>query len=237
MKQLPVDFDEFFILGVLLVFLRINYNGPLASTYNDIMVYIILGYIVALSFFKWIPLIKSNKVVSTLTGVAAGFIFWQIYAYVADINRIQQVFATTAFGDSILIGKVMFGVLIPIIETIFFFRILTQWMAYLLKVELDITSASGHIISLGISAIFTIFHATAKGVTNNTELMATFIFAYISMMLVLYFKEIWQAIVMHIYVNAKSVELITAMPTYVYYIGIAVIVYYLFKNKNTILPS
>lgn len=234
----PTEFDEYFFLGALLIFLMINYNLNLANIYNNIVIFIIIGYLVPIIFnmFRWGQISKGNKIKSTITGAIFAGVFIYIYNSLATASPIEQVFATTAFGESELIGKIVFGVLIAVIETIFFFRILPQWFAYLRGWRwetIEPWEKEGLMLNSFFSAVFTIFHSTSKGITNNTDLIVTFVFAFISIAMILYFKEVWQAIVFHVVVNSWSVKLFETgsvlTPGTLIIVGI---IYVIYKQKN-----
>ncbi len=227
--------EEYFFLAVAFLFLALAYNLNLSSIYSSMLYLSIFLYITAP--FKLIPLRRPNrsKLESTLWGIipAVGFIYF--YTQLTTTKTMAQVFATTAFGDNVFISKIVFGILIPLVESPFFFWLLILWLLYITKerwMSIDAFSVKGLTYNTFISALFTAFHWTAKGVTNNVELMATFVFGFISILLILYFKQLWEALVLHIVVNSYSVELVTrAMLTSPVFIGIAGIAGYVIFAK------
>lgn len=241
-KYLPTEIDEYFLLDAVLVFLMINYNLPLASIYFAMVLLGSLMYYVAVdqSLFRWIPFSKKhNRWTSIGVGVGIGVGFLFIYQWLQTATPLSSVFASAAFGESETIGRGVFGFLIPIAETRFFFRTILQWWAW--KGNISVSSAlSGDGIKLAIifGAIFTIFHATSKGITENLALIATFLFGVISVFSILHFQELTQAIVAHIVVNSKSVGILDLFGqgalianSWIIIIGIIGVYFLLGKNR------
>lgn len=244
-RQLPVNIDELMVIAVLLIFLVINYNMPLASIYSHFAWIAIVGYLVPIIFnlFEWIPVSKKgNMLTEILVGIGSGILFIKFYDYMAVQKPMAAVFAATAFGDSAAFGKFVFGVLIPSVETILFFVIILGWILY--KMGSSFSSAtltSGVVITVAviISALFDIFHATSKGLTNTNEHAVTVVFALLSIGLVIYFKSLLPALLLHITVNGYSVKLIEALKelffaynTFFIIVGVAAVLYYITKKKN-----
>lgn len=209
-RRLPLDFDEFFLIGVILSFLMINFNLNLSSVYSQMTIWLVLGYLVPIMFnlFPWIPIFASNKskLYSILTGIGFAIAFIFFYQYLQTGLPIGKVFAAAAFGESQLLTQFVY-VLVAAIETIFFFRVIPQWFAWKANISIKSSpfSKNGLLLIVFFAAVFTIFHATAFGVTNNLGLIATFIFGALSMGMVLYFQQVAEALVMHVVVNAQGV--------------------------------
>lgn len=213
-RTFPEEIDEYFIIDIILSFLMINFSLPLATIYlgmvliGSFMYYVVVDQ----SFFKWIPFSqkKSNKLVATAVGAGLGIAFiWFYNTILLNPTPMAAVFATTAFGESELIGKLLFGILIAIVETRFFFRTIMQFFSWKNGININNGpfSLGGVQVMIFFSAIFTLFHATAKGIDNNLDLVATFIFGMLSIGLILFFKEWIQATILHIYINSSSVGL------------------------------
>lgn len=212
-KALPTEIDDYFIIGTILTFLILNYNLNLGSIYSHMTLWLVLMYFVpvAMNLFRWTPIIKKGGwTQGLLWGIGAGVAF--IFFYNSYIGAtLGDVFATTAFGDARFMGQLVYGLLIAIIETIFFFRVLPQWFAWKMGYSFESIrpfSKIGLQLMIFFPAIFTIFHATAKGISNTPELIASFTFGVVSLILILQFKQYIEAIIMHIIVNSKGVGLI-----------------------------
>ncbi len=236
--------DDLFFISIFLLFIMINYSMPLASIYSSMVFIVLFMYIVPILFgwFKWIPVSnKANRVNEIIAGVAAaiGFI-WFYNTILIKASPMAAVFAATAFGESVLLGKAIFGIPIPIIETVFFFVVLPTWALWKMgkSMKKDLLSKDNIIIMIAFAAIFTIFHATSKGLTSNLDLIATAVFGVVSIALVIYFGTILPALLLHIIVNSKSVGLLEGITTGfslsspIVLIGGAIGLIYLFTRKK-----
>ena len=248
-KQLPDDFDMYLLISVIMLFLMINYNMPLAQIYTGMIIILMLAYLVPIQFnlFRWIPLVKKDGGslwMKILIGAAFGFGFIQIYKYFTT-TPMAAVFATTIFGESEILTKIVYSGLIPPVETIFFFVTILTWWAWKIGDNVNAIStfsAAGIKLMVLFGAVFVVFHATAKGVDNNTDLFLTLIFGMLSIGMILYFQEAIQAIVMHMTVNAFGMNVFAALSSAVaagssipIYAGIAVIAYLITTKKIKVL--
>ena len=242
MVKKPVAFDDLGILGVLMLFLMINYSMPLSSIYSSMVYLTLFFYLVPLIFglFDWIPISNpSNRMNEIIVGIASAIGFLWIYNnLLTNPSPMSAVFATTAFGESEALGKFVFGIPIPIIESVFFFVVLPTWALWKMGKSLkkDLFSMDNIIMMVVFAAVFTIFHATSKGLTNNMDLAATAIFGVISIGLVIYFGSILPALLLHIIVNSKSIGLFGGITdlslTSPWIIGGIVVVIYLITQKK-----
>lgn len=238
--------DEFWFLGIVLLFLLINWNMPMASIYSNMNNWAMWGYIlpIVLGLFAWIPLSnKQNRMMELIAGIVSAIGFIWVYKRLTA-TPMAAVFATTAFGESVYIHKLVFGGLIPIVETVFFFVILPLWALWKMGKSLDreLVSVDNIITTIAFAAIFTVYHMTAKGITANNDLFATFLFGVLSMGLVIYFKSVLPALVLHISVNSYAVELFKTVTTSVttaspiFIIGAVGIGIYLISSKRVRFP-
>ena len=248
-RNLPDDIDTYFLIAVLLIFLMINYNLALANIYVAMVILGSLMYLVPIQFnlFRWIPLVKKDGGslwMKILVGAAFGFVFIQVYKYFTT-TPMAAVFATTIFGESEILTKLVYSGLIPPVETIFFFVTILTWWAWKIGDNVNaISPFSGAGIKLMVlfGAVFVVFHATAKGVDNNTDLFLTLIFGMLSIGMILYFQEAIEAIIMHMTVNAFGMNVFAALSSAVaagssipIYAGIAVIAYLITTKKIKVL--
>lgn len=246
LSQKASEIDDLWFLSIILLFLIINWNMPMASIYSNMVHISMWGYIlpIVLGLFVWIPLSnKQNRMMELIAGIVSAIGF--VWAYKRLTNTpMAAVFATTALGESVYIHKLVFGGLIPIVETVFFFVILPLWALWKMGKSLDrgLFSMDSIITIIAFAAIFTIFHMTAKGITNNMDLLATFLFGALSMGLIIYFQSVLPALILHITVNSYSIELfktvttsvMTASPLMI--MGVIGIVIYLISSKRVRFP-
>lgn len=128
------------------------------------------------------------------------------------INAILQLYATSTpvLQGNILLTIVGWGILIPVIETIFFNGTLLEGLAtvaekqFNTKISFKKFSFALIMVVLTVATLFTLFHLTAKNLAS-IPLLITFIFSVISSVLVIRNGEIKQAILLHIIINSMAV--------------------------------
>lgn len=244
-RYVPKELDEYFLIDVVVLFLLSNYNMPLALVYQGFIVACALGYYWAVDngLFNPLPFVQSRekKLWGIIIGVAIGAGF--IWAYTNLFNAekpLAAIFATTAFGSSMFLGKLVYGLLIPFIETRFFFRTAMQWAGYKFRLSTSTPfSFSGLFLMIFMAAAFTIFHVTSKGINNQPELAATFSFGMLSVGLILFFQQWIEATFAHIAVNSQGVGLIDAIKEstilasqWTLLAGAGIIIYFILKKKG-----
>lgn len=238
--------DDLWFLMIVLLFLIINWNMPMASIYSHMTHIAMWGYIlpIVLGLFAWIPLSnKPNRMNEIIAGIVVAIGFIWFYKRLTA-TPLATVFATTAFGESVYVHKFVFGGLIPIIETVFFFVILPLWALWKMGKSLDrsLVSVDNIITIIAFASIFAVFHMTAKGITNTPDLFATFLFGALSMGLVIFFKSVLPALLLHTIVNSYSVglsdiittKMMTASPIMIV-AGIGIVIY-LISSKRVRFP-
>jgi hypothetical protein len=124
------------------------------------------------------------------------------------IMTVLKTFAQTtpALANSFLLTLLGWGFIVPQIETDAFFATLFEYLADLFKISLKQVSAILIILITSIAFIFSLFHLTAKGVTNNAALSLTFIFAIISLFIVMQEKQTKTAVFFHMIANTLAVS-------------------------------
>lgn len=209
----------FTILGTLLLFLLINFNQTLGIIYIFMLV---IDFIIFQtdSFVSFRTETKTNNRFEAIAWGAIGygvFIFIGSFTIGAlapqaliDGNFVQSILQTQAanvpaLSDSQILTIVAWGFLIPILETRFFFGRLMEFISDQTNIKLELNQKGAWIIMVLVAGIFTIFHLTAKSAQGNAALILTFIFAMVSMIMVLRFKELKQATVVHVLSNTIAV--------------------------------
>ena len=214
--------DDFFFLGTLLLFTLINFNPEVSVIYLFMTILSILMYYTARdkNVFPVIPFesSKSNRTSSVVWGIGAFATLLFISSFILPMlgfsaysspqtilygdKNLHSLFpfsTSPALASSNIMSFLVWGLIIAFIETVYFFGAISRWVAW--KLKLDINSIQLH---LWIAALFVIFHMTAKGVRNNEALIVTFLFGLASMQLVSRFKELKQAIILHITANSLA---------------------------------
>jgi len=118
--------------------------------------------------------------------------------------------STPLLKDSKVLTFVGWVFLVPIIETVFFAGRLLEGLASYAevitgkKISLERFSGPLFVVIFIVSALFTLFHITAKGL-ETVPLLITFLFMVISCMLVIRHRQLKGAIAIHIITNGVAV--------------------------------
>ena len=212
------DFQVQLIVSVLLAFLAVNYDYQVSS--------IFLFFAFLSLFFYWSDTFVKYKtereggsrVLQIVYAVIAYIIFNIIGAIILHLfggltsltgssfsvfsDSLFQYFSqnTPALTGNAFISLAIWGVLIPYVETELFFGRMFEFLVDKIKVNIGFNVRTISVISI-IGGIFTVFHLTAKGISNNSALLLTFLFAITSLVLVIMFKQTIEAKILHIIAN------------------------------------
>jgi len=201
--------DDYLFLLFGLAFLHVNFDAPIINVYEWLAIIGLFGYFLARKTFSVIPYSKRGTswlealLVAGVAYVIFSFVLIPLISQLTITEFVKTTFAQTpALSGNKLISLIVWGVIIPYIETTTLFRTLPQWISYKYNLAMtSLMSKSSIIIMVVTSAIFTLFHITAKGVTNTPALITTFVFGLISVGLIIYYQEVKQSGVFHIIVN------------------------------------
>ena len=218
-----LESDDYLISLVLLLFLLINFNLELGTIYAIMAIIDWVSYYIAIdsNAFKPIPIERARygRYTSLVWSMGAYVMFIFVAGFITSkfsgavtgsgFERISQLVASTFSATPILYGSTylklaVWGLLIPLIETRAFFRTGLQWGLHAAKVSLpdNIFNVKAIVIAAVYGALFSVFHIVAKGITNNSSLLVTFVFGFVSVLMVIHFKEVTQAIFLHILTNS-----------------------------------
>jgi len=100
-----------------------------------------------------------------------------------------------------------FGIFIPVVETLFFFGFILPWINSLMRMSKE---ANLVLSILVIGSIMALFHLVAA-VFSDAALITDFIFAGISAYIVIYYRELSQAILFHVTANLSILFYLTGM--------------------------
>ena len=222
MTQKFVDKGFFLLIPLLLLFLWIAFDSLVATLYIlMVLVAFIWRYFdIHVSFpierrtdnRAWSFFIAVIAYVGFLGITTLIFSFFSTLAPFADAQTIINLYATSTpiLKNSIFLTIVVWGFIIPIIETLLFFGILHEgFITYGKKLTgLNISTEkfrlSVVVIFILVSALFVLFHLQSKGL-DNIPLLITFIFGMVSCFLVYKYKEIKQAIILHSIANNVAI--------------------------------
>jgi hypothetical protein len=128
--------------------------------------------------------------------------FESTFEYVASL--VANTFSATPilFGSTFL-RLIVWGVLIAFVESRAFFRTFLQWAIKGAGVKFPKSpfEINGILTMVFFGVLFAVFHIVAKGITQNTSLMTTFLFGAISVGLVIQFGRWIEAAFFHIITN------------------------------------
>lgn len=216
-----LDSYNYYFLGMLFLFLLLNFNESIGMIYGFMILLTWMAYWVGRQLRLGNYPISSKRTgllenLAWATGAYAAFVVItsQVFSVLgwkelASFNAILNIVGTTfsqapVFAGSNFLSLLSWGVLIPYVETTAL-AVAFIWLAHWAKIDLRNPLSRGvAAVIIFISFAVTAFHYSAKGITNNPALVATFIFFFISLALIVYFKEVKQAITLHIISNTLA---------------------------------
>lgn len=216
------------IVSVLLTFLVVNFDFTVSAIFL-FFAYLTLFFFLADKFVAYrterdggnrtmqvvyaiLAYIVFNVVASIALSVAGGIATASGSAFSVFNDSLFQFFSqnTPALTENAFISLIVWGVLIPVVETAFFFGVLFEFFIDKMKVAVG-WNARTIAVMLIIGGIFTLFHLTAKGITNNSALLVTFLFAIASLVLVVQFRQTIEAKILHVAANTVALILGTGL--------------------------
>lgn len=132
----------------------------------------------------------------------------------ATQSELSQSVFQSAFGGLVKLSSVdfsqltpvkyyLFGFSIPIIETLTLVAALV-WLVWAFHIDWKISSPRLIALMVILSSLFMFFHLKVRGVNNNLDLAMTFVFAFISLMVVVILKEVESANQFHVGTNVLA---------------------------------
>jgi hypothetical protein len=218
-----LESDDYILSNVVLLFLLINFNLEIGTIYIAMAIIDWLSYYIFVKNVSTAQIPLERNANDRLTKIA-----WAIGAYIAFVfitglivtkvsslnssmssfeylsSLVSQTFsATPILYGSTYLKLAVWGILIPIVETRFFFRTAFMWATvrttFKMPTNIMSISAFGYAAFFGI--LFAVFHIVAKGITDNNALMVTGLFGFLSIMVIIFFRESVTAIYLHIINN------------------------------------
>jgi len=228
-KPIPT-FPILIAIAIVIIFFLVNVNEKLGYIFGIML----LADVAMKNIGPWnksqkFDIERDNlRLRDLFVGIAAYGIFILVVALITPIfqglifNAPQQsVFASMAaqtpvLADSQVASFIGWGVLIPIVETSFFFGSVLLFSAYVFNVKLSsLKNWKVWAVILLVAVLFATFHLTARAQAvsggkisiDEVGMLATFIFGIMQGALVVWFKELTEAIYMHITSNSLSVAI------------------------------
>jgi len=212
----------FFIVGIVLLFLLLNFNFQLGTVY---LFFLSFSFILFLTDKeKTIKLERrtDNRWQALFVGVGSYVIFLIVMNIITtkffgqsfalnDMAKLFAQFTTPAFTGNKYLAILAWGFLIPLIETKTFFGRVYEEICDAFKANPYKITTITFLAIAGIIALFVSFHSTSFGIGNTIGLISVGVFALFSMGLVLIFKELKQATIFHITANLYGMGLLGAL--------------------------
>lgn len=214
----------FKILVVFLVFLVVNFDQTAGIVFSlmiiaDIFIWFddkIFTNKVSYPFERTVDN-RFQSILETLVFLA-GFIFLQslilrflspsIQSQTQSIQQLLSLYSTTtpALAGNKLVTLLLYGIIVPIVETRFFFGRVFEMVIDRFNIRGGLKNTETWIVSVFIGAIFAVYHLTARrcgaaGTCENTALLITFVFGTLSTLMVAKYRETKQATLLHIIWN------------------------------------
>jgi len=210
------------LVSIMLLFMLINFDPNFATIFIAI---ILVGAFIFSTDKKPEILLErpGNNRITSLLIVGAGFIGFYVLSFLVlslfgfPTASIFSIYAdwlgslmaqfSPALADNPWLVLLAWGALIPFSETFTFFGVVFEWLVEMFKSKFDPKRLRVWMILALIAGIFTLFHMTAKGVTAaaNAPLIMTFVFGFVSLVLVLYRRQLFEAVWLHIVVNSTAI--------------------------------
>lgn len=238
------------LVSIILLFTLINFDPSFSTIFLAI---ILVGAFIFSTDKKPEILLEKpgNNRITSLAIVGAGFVGFYVLSFIVlnifglSTASIFSIYAdwlgslmaqfSPALADNPWLILLAWGALIPFSETFTFFGVVFEWLVEIFKSKFDPKQLRVWMIMLIIAGIFTLFHITAKGFENNPALIMTYIFGFISLTIVLYRKQLFEAVWLHIVINSTAIifsrDLLPVITSPFVLAGILMVVIYLAIRK------
>lgn len=213
------------VLGFILTFLLINFNVQLGQIFGFIALFDFITIIIITKFQNRNLRLPSEHDDRRINDLIVGTIGYGLFVVISTIavplltvtkEPFQSVFSTLASSTPVLAGSdiltlIGWGIIIPIVETRFFFGRMYEFFLNSFNASDMTYNRKNVLIILLVSFIFTLFHLQSRSVAtaasggtvvfDTVALVLTFIFGVVSLILVNQTRELASAIYLHIITN------------------------------------
>ncbi len=224
----PISEENIFaILVVFLIFLVVNFDPNMATVFSlmiiaDILIFTIIIKKIRVDYpFERTTKNRFTSLIESLI-IFAGFIFIQtivlriltpsIQSTSQSLQSLLSLYSTTtpALAGSFIFTFLAYGVIIPFVETRFFFGRVYELLADKFNKNGNLKTTMTWVLAVFVGAIFAIYHLTARrcgagGTCENALLFVTFLFGMISTLMVAHYRETKQAVWVHVFANSMSI--------------------------------
>lgn len=208
------------VFVVIVVSFLINFNPTIGQVYSGILQiasFALIFFLFAGSgghYFQYFVKNNNSWLNSIITIGVAVIAFQILSGLIFGFFSLpsQSVFGNVqasapVLSDNNYIQFFTFGVMIPFIETLTFFVLLLDVLNFsFAKVSSSFTNVSSIVIILLLSAVFTWYHLQAKLAVGQSALIQTFVFAIISLVLVIVTGQAFEAVMFHVFINSWATK-------------------------------
>lgn len=212
------DIDKLIIIltGIFFLFLSVNFSPQILGIVYTAFIFFYYMFILDKDVGQYTLSIKNVNVAKMIVIVSVIFVVW-ITAVIAISNyfgaganyySIFKILASNTSPPFISQNKYLSffitAVAIPIAETLFFFGVILSYLVQALNLNVN-SKRDWLILAVAVASFMTIFHLAVQYSTQYA-LVSTFVFAFISTLMVLKFKNLTYALIFHIIANASIVS-------------------------------
>lgn len=218
------DQTLFIFLITSLIFIALNFDRDVGFLFALIVVGDFIWFTfdknIEIPFEKTIPTpTLSSRVLGVGIGIVLGYAFIFTATILMGLVGVSQsvvgILATTTppLASSKIITVLVWGLLIPIVETSFFFgrvlegtiKVVHDKFGYATTKQFDLLNVYNWWAVVIVAGLFMSFHFAAKGITDFAPLALTFMFGVVSCWVSLYFKQLRENVIMHAAINTQAV--------------------------------
>ena len=175
---------------------RVNIN-PIANNSLQSISYAIGAILLLMVFYSILNAVARQ---SALVGTPEGSALSRNFAIIKQ----QATIFSIEFEKIPVLSFLLFGIVIPVIETRLVSRIF-DFITQTFSIAYNRFNATLISVIIFIAGLFTYFHFKVRGLNNNIDLLLTFIFGVMTVLLIIKFKEAESATEFHIGWNAASI--------------------------------
>jgi hypothetical protein len=211
MVRITEEFTIFGLLAILILFLEVNFDPTLGSIFLGMLILDILFYLKDKRVTYEVERVVDRKrdiiyAVGAYVLFLAGTMFF--VKGVTSILGSVTLFSETlpVFAGNPIFTLLALGFFVPVVESRFFFGRMLEFFKDRFNITLkkDLFDMPTWVMVLFIAGIFTIFHLTAKGLTDTGALTQVFFFGVVSVWLAILTGQLLAAVLFHMIANNSS---------------------------------
>lgn len=209
-----LDWDIIVFLAVIFIGIGVNFSPQLLGVIYVLMIFLYL-HAKESRMIPDLPFVKYKKQILKIVGFSIiAVIFWLLLsqfgmnffgnANAENLGSVIRILATNTsppyITENPYLYFLVFGVFIPIAETLFFFGVVMPWLMEKFKFGYE-TKSKWILAIVTIGIISSLFHYTSH-IYSNEALIADFVFFALSGVIVLYYRDLVLATTVHFLANS-----------------------------------